>query len=236
MYAEGLEKLILKGVLIDFGSTLAYLDETENRRYEAALVSVLCKYGYECQLQYLDSVLASIYVSSTKGEVKCLREFWSLALNKLGIPENPELMEIMENVRIGHVGMMWKLYEKVPSTLLTLQNRYRLALVSNCSVGTEKVIDTLGLSSFFDCIILSHRVGSRKPDKHIYLEALKCLKLEAHECVFVADEISDLEGARDLGMKTALVRQGTDTLKEARDPKFKADLECNQIADIAILL
>lgn len=224
--------MTLRGVLIDFGSTLAYLDEAENIRYETALVSTLSKYGYKRHLEDLDSVLAGIYVNSTKGELKSLQEFWSLVLKKLRIPENPEVAEDMENVRIGHVAAMWKLYDRVPSTLRSLQKKYKLALVSNCAVGTEKVIDTLGLSGFFGCIILSYQVGVRKPDKHIYLEALRCLELEAYECVFVADEISDLEGARDVGLKTMLVRQGTDTFKEAKDFNFKPNFECSHITDV----
>lgn len=229
---EGLERLTLRGVLIDFGSTLAYLDEAENRKYETTLVLTLNKYEYRRRLEDLDSVLAGIYMSSTKGELKSLQEFWSLVLNKLRIPEDPELVEDMENVRIGHVAAMWKLYDGVPSTLLSLQKKYKLALVSNCAVGTEKVIDVLGLSDFFGCIILSYQVGVRKPDKRIYLEALRCLELEAHECVFVADEISDLEGARDVGLKTMLVRQGPDTFKEAKDINFKPNFKCNHMADV----
>ena len=233
---EGLERLTLRGVLIDFGSTLAYLDEAENRRYETALVSTLNKYEYRRRLEDLDSVLAGIYMSSTKGELKNVQEFWSLVLNKLRIPENPKLVEDLENVRICHVVVMWKLYDRVPSTLLSLQKKYKLALVSNCAVGTEKLIDALGLSDFFGCIILSYQVGVRKPGKRIYLEALKCLRLQAQECVFVADEISDLEGARDVGLKTMLVRQGPDTFKEAKDINFKPNFECNHIADVTDFL
>ena len=231
-----LERLALRGVLVDFGSTLAYFDEAENRRYEAALVSTLSRYECKRRLEDLDSVLASIYVGSTKGELKNLQEFWGLVLKKLEIPENPELVDELENVRIGHVAATWELYDKVPSTLVSLQKKYKLALVSNCAVGTDKVIDALGLSDFFGCIILSYQVGVRKPHKHIYLEALKCLELEAHECVFVADEISDLEGAREVGLNTLLVRQGTDTFKEAKDTNFKPNFECNHIADITDFL
>jgi hypothetical protein len=103
---KGLERLTLKGVLIDFGSTLAYLDEAENRRYGKALVSTLSKYGYKRHLKDLDSVLAGIYANSTKGELKSLQEFWSLVLRKLRIPEHPELVEDMETVRSNHAAAM----------------------------------------------------------------------------------------------------------------------------------
>jgi len=101
--------------------------------------------------------------------------------------------------------MLKKLYGEVPETLTILREKYKLALVSNCAVRIDKLIHSLGLAGFFGCIILSYQVGVRKPDKRIYLEALRCLGLEAKECVFIAHEISDLEGAKEIGVKTILV-------------------------------
>ena len=73
-----------KGVLIDFGDTLAYFDEVESTRYEEALVSKLWEYGCELHLKDLDAILADIYVSSTKGDLNAPQEFWGLVLGKLG--------------------------------------------------------------------------------------------------------------------------------------------------------
>lgn len=230
------ERLILKGVLIDFGDTLAYLDETKFREYETALVVTLKKCGYERHLKDLASVLASIYANSSKGELKTPKEFWSLMLTKLRIPEQPELLDVLQEVENKHVTSMWKLYEEVPATLGILQQKHKLALVSNCTVGTDKLIRSLGLADFFDCIILSYQVGVRKPDKRMYLEALKCLGLEAKDCAFVADEISDLEGAREIGLETILVLQGHSTFQEAKDMNFRPDFQITRISEVTKIL
>jgi putative hydrolase of the HAD superfamily len=228
--------LHFKGVLIDFGGTLAYLDELENRRYEEALVLTLEKYGYKRGLKDISGVLASTYVSSTKGEQKTPHEFWSLVLRKLEVPARQDLTNELEAVRNRHLSSTWKLYDGVSAALATLRKKYRLALVSNCAEGTDRLINSLGLADFFSCIILSYQVGVRKPDKRIYLETLGCLKLEAHECIFVADEISDLEGAREIGLRTMLVRQGTDTFQGAKDVNFKPKFEISQISEITTSL
>lgn len=225
-----------KGVLIDFGGTLAYLDELENRRYEEALVSTLEKYGYEHRLEDISSVLASTYVSSTKGEQKTPEEFWSTVLRRLETPAQQDLMNELEAVRNSRISSVWKLYDGVSASLAVLWKKYRLALVSNCAAGTDKLIDYLGLADFFRCIILSYQIGVRKPDKRMYLEALSCLKLEAHECIFVADEISDLEGAREIGLETMLVRQGPDTFQGAKNVNFKPEFKISQISEITRLL
>jgi HAD superfamily hydrolase (TIGR01509 family) len=228
--------MIFKGVLIDFGDTLAYLDEVEFREYEEALVATLKKCGYKRRLEDLDSVLAGIYLKSSKGELKTPQEFWNLMLAKLEIPEQSGLSDIMQGVRNDHETKMWKLYDEAPATLSVLKKKYKLALVSNCAVGTDKVIRSLGLADFFDCITLSYQVGVRKPDKHIYLEALRCLGLAANETVFVADEISDLEGAREIGLKTILVLQGHNTFQEAKDLNFRPDFQITQISEVTKIL
>ena len=225
-----------KGVLIDFGGTLAHIDELENKRYEEALASTLEKYGYKRHLKDLTSVLASTYLSSTKGELKTPQEFWSLVLRKLRIPVQQDLTGKLEAVRCSHMSAIWKLYDGVFAVLAILQKKYRLALVSNCAVGTDKLIGSLGLAGFFSCIVLSYQIRVRKPDKRMYLEALGCLELEAHECIFVADEISDLEGAREIGLGTMLVRQGLSTFQEARNMNFKPDFQVSQISEITKFL
>jgi len=222
--------LSFKGVLIDFGDTLVHVDKEGNRRYEEALLSTVRKYGHQGNLGDLSSILAGAYGNSTKGEVKNLQEFWKLFLTKLGIPEQTALLEDLEEVRSNHAVAAFKLYDGVFSILSNLQRKYKLALVSNCTIGMRDIIDALGLAGYFSCIILSYEVRVRKPNRLIYLEALKKLNLEPHECIFVADEISDLEGARAVGLKTLLVRQGSLTFHEAGDQNFKPDYQCNSIS------
>ncbi len=228
--------MIVKGVLIDLGDTLAYLDEAKNREYEVALLAALKKHGYERHPEDLASALASIYYSSTKGELKTHQEFWTVMLRKLGIPQRRALIEALQDVSNSHADKVWKLYDKVPETLTILKEKYELALVSNCALGTDKTIHALGLAGFFSCIILSYQIGARKPDKRVYLEALKCLGLKAEECAFIADEISDLEGARETGMKTILIRQGLSTLKDAKNANFKPDFQISQISEVTKVL
>jgi putative hydrolase of the HAD superfamily len=94
----------------------------------------------------------------------------------------------------------------------------------------------LGISSFFKGIVLSYEVGVRKPDRHIYVWALQSINLASSDCVFVSDEISDLEGAKEVGLKTLIVRQGSLTAREAKDPDFAPDFRCDSISEITKLL
>jgi len=229
---RGRDVLNLRGVLIDFGYTLAHLNEENVKRYREELVSILTKYGYNKTLDDLVPILDSIYRSSTEGEVKDIHEFWKVLLRNLGVLERPILIQELIELRKNHVLTRFRLYDNVISVLSTLRKNYKLALVSNCFVGLSDILKALNLTRFFECIILSYEVGVRKPDRRIYLEALQRLKLRPEECVFVSDAINDLEGAREVGLKTMLVRQGEYTTHGAKDLNFKPDFQCKHISEI----
>ena len=220
-------------MLIDFGDTLAYIDKEGSMRYKKALFSIQREYGYQGSLESFVSAFDDTIGNSMKGELKNLREFWILLLENLGSHSKPTaLIEEMEKIRSRYSTIVFKLHIGAHRVLEVLQMKYRLALVSNCAIGTYEVMEDLGLIEYFDCVTLSYRVGVRKPDRRIYVEALKCLELEPHESIFVADEISDLEGAKDVGMRTMLVLQGEHTTHEAKDPNFKPDFQCNRVSKI----
>jgi HAD superfamily hydrolase (TIGR01549 family) len=228
--------LSLKGVLIDFGDTLACFDEENNRKYLEGLLSILKRYGYLKNVDDLDLFLGELYYRSSKGEVKTFNDFWKLLLKKIRVLAEPKLLKELDLFRSHNYATIFKLYVGVIPALSDLGRKYRLALVSNCSVGLSDVLRALGIARYFDGIILSYEIGVRKPDKRIYLDALRSVKLRAYECIFVSDEISDLEGAKDVGLRTLLVRQGSHTTYEARNPNFKPDLECDHVSEITRLL
>jgi len=222
----------IKGVLFDFGNTLAYVDEEADRRYREELLSILKAYGYVKTLEDLFPLLDSAYRSSTEGEVRSLYHFWKLFLNKLDMSANQALIRELQGSRTRHVDKTFKLYDGVFKVLSTLKESYKLALVSNCAVGLSDVIESLGLTSFFQCIVLSYEVGVRKPDRRIYLVATQSLGLQPRDCVFVADEVSDLVGAREVGLKTILVHQEKYTTLNDSDLNFTPDLRCDRVSEI----
>jgi HAD superfamily hydrolase (TIGR01509 family) len=224
--------LNIKGIMIDYGDTLAYTDEGANKVHDKKVLSILRKHGYALGPEHVNSTFAALYRSSSTGEMKDLREFYSIFLRKLNVPEEKALINQLIEARNRFYVPAVKLYDGAIQTLSTLQKKYALALVSNCAVGTIDTIKSLGLTKYFDQIVLSYEIGIRKPDKRIYLETLRRIQLPADECMFVADEISDLEGARSVGIITMLVHQGSNTLSEAENPDFKPDFECHHISQI----
>ncbi len=227
----------LEGVLLDFGGTLAHVSEEGDRMYKKELLSVLRECEYEGDLDAMTSTLDETLRLSHEGAFKTHEEFWSLVVERLGVLGNVEILRRkLEELRKHHAPTIYKLFDGVTATLEYLQKRYVLALVSNCALGTSDAIRELGLLGFFRCISLSYEVGARKPRRPMYIQTLKCLRLEPYKCIFVADEISDLEGARDVGIRTMLVRQSASTTIDARDPDFKPDFECTRVSEVSRFL
>jgi HAD superfamily hydrolase (TIGR01509 family) len=229
-------KINAKAILLDFGGTLAYSHQPTWNKYEKTLLSTLKNHGHTITIDDLRLALDKLYTGNTQGEFKDYTEYWTTFVKQQYMPTRTSLVKDLEAVRKQAIGKLYRLYNRVLPILSELHEKYPLTLVSNCSMGTREEINKLGLAKFFEHMSLSYEVGVRKPDKRIYLDTLKTLTLEGHECIFVADEISDLEGARALKMKTLLVRQGSSTYSAVKDPSFRPDAECRRMSEITRFL
>lgn len=85
----------------------------------------------------------------------------------------------------------------------------RTGLLSN-SWGTVDYPETV--TSLFDTVVISARVGLRKPDPAIFELTARGLGLEPSDCVFVDDARPNCEAAEALGMPAILHRSAADTI------------------------
>jgi 2-haloalkanoic acid dehalogenase type II len=91
-------------------------------------------------------------------------------------------------------------WEEAPSVLRSLKG-IKLGVVTNCSERLGRAAaDKLGVP--FDVVVTSERAGFYKPDPAPYRLALKELKLEPGEVLFVAGSGFDLIGTGRVGLDT----------------------------------
>lgn len=86
-----------------------------------------------------------------------------------------------------------------------------------------------GIGHFWDSIIPSSEVGVQKPDPKIYHLALEQLNVAPHQAVFVGHKSTELEGAKNIGLKTIAFNYEQDA---------KADFyieDFSELAQLAIL-
>jgi putative hydrolase of the HAD superfamily len=116
-----------------------------------------------------------------------------------------------------------QLYPGVDETLRQLHPKYRLAVVTDAqSAYAIPEMDAVGLSGYFDPIIVSGDFGYRKPDRRLFQAALDAMKMKASEVLFVGNDMyRDVHGAQKVGMKAVFFRsnQGTQE-KEGVKPDY----------------
>jgi HAD superfamily hydrolase (TIGR02253 family) len=103
------------------------------------------------------------------------------------------------------------LYPHVKLTLMELAKRgHKLGVVSDAPRQQVWLrLCYLGLEHFFDAVVAFEDTGKRKPDSAPFKKVMSLLGVKPEEALMVGDwPERDIEGARDLGMKTAFTRYG----------------------------
>ena len=101
------------------------------------------------------------------------------------------------------------------------EQNYKLAIVSNSpSFGIESLRNTL--FRYFDAICLSCDLGTIKPDKRMFLTALKRLGTKPEETIMVGDNYQDdIKPAISTGMSAVLVKRNSDKLTWRERHRYK---------------
>lgn len=110
-----------------------------------------------------------------------------------------------------------QLYPGVGETLRQLQPRYRLAAVTDAQAAYAiPELDAVGLSGYFDPIIVSGDFGYRKPDRRLFQAALDAMDMQASEVLFVGNDMyRDVHGAQKVGMKAVFFKSNQGTQEKA---------------------
>jgi putative hydrolase of the HAD superfamily len=76
----------------------------------------------------------------------------------------------------------------------------RLGLLSNFSTELRRLLMQQGLLHRFDHIAISAEIGVMKPNAAAYWAVLEMLEVPAHACVFIDDQLRNVETAQALGL------------------------------------
>jgi 2-haloacid dehalogenase len=89
--------------------------------------------------------------------------------------------------------------------------RVPLFALTNWSADTFSIVgETTELLDLFDGVLVSGRVGLKKPDPRIYRRFLSDFDLEAADVLFIDDREENARAAESVGMAAIWYRRGTD--------------------------
>ncbi|MDE5804287.1 MAG: HAD family hydrolase [Lachnospiraceae bacterium] len=197
----------IKWLFFDVGSTL--VDESavyESRmRNVAKMANVTYEYVYETAIGF--------YKENKKGDLETM---------KLLNVEKPE----------------WKhedeiLYSDAENCLKKLSGKYKIGVIANQSLGTEKRLENFGLLKYIELVIASAEEGIAKPDKRIFEIALNRANCEPWQAIMIGDRIdNDIVPAKKLGMRTIWIKRGFYRYWNITREEEKADYEVNNLTEI----
>ena len=127
--------------------------------------------------------------------------------------------------------------QDVKDTVIELSRRgYLLGIIANTITETE-IPDWIvedGLSGYFKEVVLSSKVGFRKPLPDIYWEASKRIGVPPERCVYVGDNpVRDVEGARKAGYGMMIVLYEPATFKkEPQSGEYSADYTIQNLSEL----
>jgi len=139
-------------------------------------------------------------------------------LDKLGIRENTQSLATT-------IAEEWwdyadaRLYPDAKETLKQLKSMgLKIGIVTNgLQSDINEVLRKVGLNNFFDVAVGIDALGKTKPNKEIFLYALKKLGATPQKALFVGDQIeTDYEGARKAGLRALLIDREGKTRKKVK--------------------
>ena len=230
-------------ILFDYGNTLISFGPVQQKAQRDAMQDVLYQAFGTCddvQLETLrkEQVLRPYrngYVENDWDAV-CLEVIETLFPGKA----QDSLVAELQNARFQAFLDSVHVTAPVVSLLEELQQTYRLGLLSNypCARSIRESMDTLGLSVFFDAVVVSAEVGRVKPHEDAYRAILREMDVEATDCVYVGDNwLADIQGAKRMGMRAIYLQEHTPYETFAvQDGDYEADATIDVLTALSAAL
>lgn len=124
------------------------------------------------------------------------------------LDERNALSDKVQNALVQNTQLSSNWDQILPGTCEILQrigSEYQTAVISNADGKIDQVLEQCGIADCFHAITDSGLVGHEKPHPAIFEAALRAMKAEPSESLYVGDVYSiDYVGARNAGMDAVL--------------------------------
>lgn len=148
-----------------------------------------------------------------------------------GAMKNIGILEFAPYDSIGEV-----LYSEATDVLTVLAKKYRLGIIANQPMGTEKRLYEYGVGHLFSLVLSSAEEGMEKPDPALFLRALSRAGCAPHEACMIGDRPdNDIAPAKALGMRTVRITQGLGGLMPVQSEKMQANATVSNLSELLMI-
>ncbi|MCX6760750.1 MAG: HAD family hydrolase [Candidatus Nealsonbacteria bacterium] len=217
---------MIKAILFDFGYTITSGFKNRDKKIN----KILAPFGLNWRK--LLPLWRNLYILRSAGKIKSDKEleFLMRRITKKEIPVKKIIEFTIENHFIPKENV---------EIIKKLKKEYKIGILSNNVQGwVMPILKNYKINDLFDVVIISSKIGARKPDGVIYYEALKKLSIRADQAVFIADELSeDLVAATGLRMRTIWLKNKKKGWWRKNDEKvlkiYKPDAIIKSLREVA---
>lgn len=165
--------------------------------------------------QWFDSI-DSVYADAIEGKIS---EAKTMSVISKNIQISPKKLE---RLLIQDYHKNFRKNKKIYSLAIRLKKQgYKIAILSDQWGPSRKALIEKKYLENFHPVIISCDVGIRKPDIKIYKLLLKKIKLKPRQCVFIDNQIWNIESAKKIGMKTILFKNNKKLIRELNNLGIK---------------
>ena len=204
-----------KAVLFDVSGTLLRVEPSVGEVY----ATYARPFGFKGSGKELNRLFHKEWINSggieslgEKSGEQAERDFWKSLVFQVfehsgGLENFEHYFEIIyeEFARKDH----WHVFDDVIDSgiLEKLKNSsITLGVVSNWDSRLHTILKGTGLAEYFDFILASAEVGSAKPDKKIFIEAIRRSGVKPAEVCHIGDDLrADIRGANSVGIEAILI-------------------------------
>lgn len=229
----------IKAVIFDFVGTLTVLrgysyEKSINKMYES-----LVEDSFDLNRKLFDNVYEQVWqkyrLIRYQKLVEVTNAVWlSEALNQIGFSTQPDDDVVKKAVNVFFRDYFRSLKRRscAQQILKKLFNSHLLGLITNFTYSPViyAALRKLQLNRYFNAILISEKVGWRKPHPNVFKEALKRLGVNAEQAVFVGDcPQEDIQGAKNVGMKTVFIPSQFYSIEDLRRSQQKPNATVNSL-------
>jgi putative hydrolase of the HAD superfamily len=146
-----------------------------------------------------------LWTTSAERSRRFWHEVYATFLRELGIPDANGLVHTVYREFTDLAN--YALFDDVVPVLRTLREAgLRLGIISNFEEWLERLLERVGVRSFFDVRVISGIEGMEKPDPRIFRLAMERAGVEPSRSVYVGDNPEfDVDPALAVGMYPVLI-------------------------------
>jgi len=204
----------IKAIGFDLFNTLVIaepktLDEAMRRLSKSLRQSGFKLENEQFKEAYREAALEFVKKAQKDG-IETHNRFWiSAALQSQGYDISPDDARIAIAVD-NYFSAFFLHCHLIPGTkdmLSSLRDVYRLGLLTNFTHGpaVREIIDKLGLTLFFDVVLISGELGFRKPHPFVFHQLIEHLGVRNDKVLYIGDDLEpDIEGAQRAGLQPVL--------------------------------